>query len=53
MISERCIDGSPHKFVLIESKVVEAGYRRWNNRRTFYCEKCLAEKTTETERTNP
>ena len=44
-----CLDEAPHKFVLIDSKVVETGYRRYANRRTFFCEKCLKEFTTESE----
>lgn len=43
------IDGDPHNYVFLRNEKKEVGYRRWANMDTFYCSKCLKQKTTETE----
>lgn len=42
-------DGQPHNYVFLRNEKKESGYRRWTNFDTFYCSKCLKQKTTETE----
>jgi hypothetical protein len=49
---QRCIDDSPHSFVHLRHETREISYRRFADIDTFYCSKCLTQKTTENEITH-
>jgi hypothetical protein len=46
---QRCMDHGPHSFVHLRHDTREISYRRFADIDTFYCSKCLTQKTTENE----
>lgn len=53
MTTERCIDGSPHKFVHLKHDMREKSRYFWVNVDTYFCEKCLKYQEVETEKQEP